>query len=346
MNKPTLHDVARAAGVSYATADRVVNARGGVAPKSMLRVQEAIDALGYERDLHAANLSRKRIYRFCFVLPKGDHSFFRLLRQAVAAEQGLRRSDRVRISVIEVPALEPDALAEALESTASDCDCMAVVATESPRVAAAVNALQARGVSVITLVGDNAESRRLAYVGIDNTVAGATAARLMHIAHRQRPGLILPVLGSLRASDHRERLSGFQRVLAENPALQPLPPIEVHDRPEIMRERVAAALRDPVSGIYSIGAGNRGLVEVLSALPAPRPFVVMHDLTPTTEGGLRSGLVDAVIDQKPAQEVAQALELMKAIADGRDWRERAQDITPTIYLRDNMPPPAAGGAAG
>ncbi len=30
MRKPTLHDVARTAGVSYATADRVLNERGGV----------------------------------------------------------------------------------------------------------------------------------------------------------------------------------------------------------------------------------------------------------------------------------------------------------------------------
>ena len=59
MRKPTLHDVARTAGVSYATADRVLNERGGVAQKSILRVRQAIEDLGYERDQHAANLSRR-----------------------------------------------------------------------------------------------------------------------------------------------------------------------------------------------------------------------------------------------------------------------------------------------
>ncbi len=343
MNKPTLQDVARAAGVSYATADRVVNARGGVAEKSILRVQQAIEDLGYERDLHAANLSRKRVYRFCFVLPKGDHSFFRALRTAVDLQQTLRRADRVIISVVEVPALDTEALAEALETDDQTCDCMAVVAAESPRVAAAIAALRERGIAVVTLVGDAAPEGRAAYVGIDNVMAGATAGRLQRIAHLNRPGLILPVLGSLNARDHRERLEGLLRVLAEEPVLQALPAIQVHDRPDIMRERVSAAMQSPISGIYSIGAGNRGLIEVLEGLPGLRPFVVMHELTPTSRGGLMRGLVDAVIDQKPAQEVALAIDVMKAIADGRDWRDPARDITPTIYLKDNLPEPGSQG---
>ncbi|MFN4100844.1 MAG: LacI family DNA-binding transcriptional regulator [Pararhodobacter sp.] len=349
MNKPTLQDVARAAGVSYATADRVVNARGGVAEKSVLRVQQAIDDLNYERDLHAANLSRKRVYRFRFILPKGDHSFFRALRGAVEAQQAMRRADRVIISVIEVPAFDSEALAEALEAGDHDCDCMAVVATESPRVAAAITAMKDRGIAVVTLVGDTASAWRAAYVGIDNVVAGATAGRLLRIAQGGRPGLVLPVLGSLNARDHRERLEGLLRVLAEQPALSVLPAVQVDDRPELMRESVTAALRAPISAIYSIGAGNRGLIEVLEGLKTPRPFVVMHELTPTSRGGLLNGLVDAVIDQKPAQEVALAIDVMKAIADGRDgrdgrdrrdgrdWRDPTRTITPTIYLKDNLP---------
>ena len=337
MNKPTLHDVARAAGVSYATADRVVNARGGVADKSILRVQQAIESLGYERDIFAANLSRKRVYRFLFVLPKGDHSFFSALRQAVDSEAVLRRADRVTIQVIEVPALDSDALAEVLEDEDLTCDCMAVVAAETPRISAAISGMRARGIAVVTLVGDTCSEWRSAYVGIDNIVAGAMAGRLLRVAHRQQTGLILPVLGSPKARDHRERLQGMLGVLAEETPLAVLPALQVDDRPELMRARVAEAMVQPITGIYSIGAGNRGLIEVLQGLPGPRPFVVMHELTPTSRGGLERGLVDAVIDQKPAQEVALAIDVMKAIADGRVWSDPARQITPTIYLKDNLP---------
>lgn len=340
MRKPTLQDVAQAAGVSYSTADRVLNARGSVAPKSVLRVQAAIETLGYVRDLHAANLSKGRIYHFRFVLPKADHSFFRALRQAVDQQQGLRRADRILISVAEVPALDPDALAAALEVEDIECDCLAVVATEAPRISAAIAALRQRGIAVITLVGDAAPEYRAAYVGINNVMAGATSGRLLRMAHFARQGCILPVLGSLNACDHRERLKGAANVLVkEAPALRLLDALVVHDRPELMRSSVEQALSDhpEITGIYSIGAGNRGLIDVLRGRAGPRPFVVTHELTPTTRAGLEQGLVDAVIDQKPAQEVAIAVDVMKAIADECDWRDPTREITPTIFLRDNLP---------
>ncbi|WP_322893095.1 MULTISPECIES: LacI family DNA-binding transcriptional regulator [unclassified Yoonia] len=342
MRKPTLHDVARAAGVSYSTADRVLNARGGVAPKSADRVRDAIATLGYERDLHAANLSRGRNYNFRFLLPKDDHSFFRALRAAVDREQDLRRADRILISVTEIPALDADALARALDAEGSACDCLAVVATEAPRITAAITTLRARGIAVVTLVSDAASEARAAYVGIDNVMAGRTAGRLLRLAHATRQGCILPVLGSVSARDHRDRLDGVNAVAAgETPALRVLPALSVDDRPDIMRARVTQALADhpDITGIYSIGAGNRGLIEVLEARQT-RPLVVMHELTPVSRAGLERGLVDAVIDQKPAQEVALAIDVMKAIADGRDWHDPARDIIPTVFLKDNLPAPA------
>lgn len=346
MRKPTLHDVARSAGVSYATADRVLNARGGVAEKSVQRVQQAILDLGYERDLSAANLSRRRIYRFRFILPQGDHSFFRILREAVDAEAGLRKSDRIVISVQEVPALDYDALAEVIEGMDRDCDCLAVVAADTPRVAAAISALTAAGLPVVTLVGDAAPGSRAAYVGIDNVVAGRTAARLIRLAHHGRSGRVLPIIGSMAARDHSDRLEGTRQVLAEpGTGLTLMQAIEVHDRADLMRSLVGAALANTpdITAVYSIGGGNRALLDMLSRHPGPRPFFVMHELTPTGRDGLLRDLVDAVIDQKPLQEVAQALDVMRALADGRDLAHTASGITPTIYFKDNIP---ASGEAG
>lgn len=343
MRKPTLHDVARTAGVSYATADRVLNARGGVAEKSMLRVQRAIDALGYERDLHAANLSRRRTYAFQVFLPQGDHSFFTVLRCAVEQERLRRMVDRVEVTIREVPAMDADRLAEALEAVAPGaCDCVAVVAADTPRVAAAIARLSRAGIPVITLIADAAPDHRAAYVGIDNLVAGRTAGRLIRLAHYGRSGCILPILGLLTASDHRDRLKGARDVLqghAAQPDFRILPAIEVYDRSDRMRDAVEQLLQGgtEVSGIYSIGAGNRALIQILRRLGPARPFTVMHDLTDHTRRALEEGVIDAIIDQKPAQEVAVALDVMKAIADRKEFNLAALAISPSIILQDNIP---------
>ena len=55
--KPTVNDIARVAGVSLATVDRVLNERPGVRAVTIKKVKAAIDQLGYVRDTAAANLA-------------------------------------------------------------------------------------------------------------------------------------------------------------------------------------------------------------------------------------------------------------------------------------------------
>ncbi|MFY8145905.1 MAG: LacI family DNA-binding transcriptional regulator, partial [Rhodobacter sp.] len=70
--RPTVNDIAREAGVSLATVDRVLNDRPGVRAKTAEAVQAAIRRIGYVRDVAAANLARQRDYRLAFVLPDTD----------------------------------------------------------------------------------------------------------------------------------------------------------------------------------------------------------------------------------------------------------------------------------
>ena len=56
--RPTMEDVARVAGVSLATVSRVINGDSRVRADRVTRVHEAVDLLGYRRDLTASNLRR------------------------------------------------------------------------------------------------------------------------------------------------------------------------------------------------------------------------------------------------------------------------------------------------
>jgi LacI family transcriptional regulator len=51
----TIHDVARAAGVSVATVSKAVNGRYGVSAQAIERVMAAVDELGYESSLVASS---------------------------------------------------------------------------------------------------------------------------------------------------------------------------------------------------------------------------------------------------------------------------------------------------
>jgi LacI family transcriptional regulator len=60
LERVTISDVARAAGVSVPTVSKVVNGRYGVAPATSKRVLEVVAALGYETSLVASSLRRRR----------------------------------------------------------------------------------------------------------------------------------------------------------------------------------------------------------------------------------------------------------------------------------------------
>ncbi|MEK0163337.1 LacI family DNA-binding transcriptional regulator [Phaeobacter sp. JH20_36] len=349
MGKPTLHDVAAAAGVSYATADRVLNNRGGVAKKSQDRVRAAIAELGYQRDITAANLSRRRRYRFAFLLPMAGEGFFARLHEHVQSEQTRRAQARQQITITHVPAFDAAALVRAIENCAAeDYDGLCLVAVEDPQVEAALTSLRARGVAVVTLVADSPETTRDAYVGIDNRTAGRTAGDLMVLAHRgaasEGRGRILPITGSLSARDHADRYAGFCDVVS--PGLPVLPPLETGDDPDVLEQALRRALdaNPDITGVYNLGAGIPGLVAALSATARPHPPVVIsHELCAATRDAVAQGLIDAVIDQKPAQEITAALAALVALSDGLPFDPLTAQIIPAVHFKHNMPPQPAVG---
>lgn len=346
MKFTTLLDVARSARVSYATVDRVVNDRGGVAKKSVLRVQDAIEKLGYERDESAANLARKRIYRFHFLLPDDSNDFFNALNTALRFHQNQSNHLRILFQTTRVPTFSEVAMVNALDKIDHiTTDCVCLVAIDRPNVIAAILRAKARGLKIVTLVSDLTTTERNHYVGIDNLVAGRTAGRLMGLAHTRRVGCVLPIIGADHAFDHTQRLHGFRDLMQTHfPTVRLLDPVRSHD--EALRiHRVVSDVwtaNPDLTGVYNIGAGNDGLFKWVSGIaPMTRPIMIIHELLPTSRTALEAGLIDAVIDQKPNEAIGEALRIMRQLVDNQPLKKDTCLITPAIYLCENLPPVAA-----
>ena len=338
----TAGDVAAAAGVSLATVDRVLNGRPGVRDATVKAVQDAVERLGFRRDLAAANLARGRRHRFRFMVPDlPQNSFMQALRHQidVAAARGL--DQRIALTVMTYAAFDPlDLARQLLACRGGDAMGIAVVAVDAPEVRDAIAQLDADGIAVVTVVSDVTPSQRACFIGPDNVAAGRVAASLLGRFVGGRRGHVLTVAGRMTLRDHAERRLGFAEVMARDfPNLTLLPVAEGLDDGTVTEPLVAAALRTfpDLVGLYSMGAGNRGIARALEvAGQATDVIAVGHELTPFMREALLTGTFDAAINQDPAGEVRRAVQTLKALADG-DEDHRPEPVRIDIFLKDNLP---------
>lgn len=340
--RPTVHDVAGEAGVSLATVDRVLNRRSGVRAQTVARVNAAILKLGYVRDISAANLAKQRVYNLLFIVPEGSNSFMIELESQLGQAKLHGALDRTHLDIRKVKTFDAEALAAALEAVdTTQVSGVALVATESERVRRALARLREAGIPVITLVSDVSDAFRDHYVGIDNIAAGRTAASLIGRFCGRRSGKVALVAGSMLVKDHAERRAAFEQAIGQAfPGLKCLPVLEGRDDAAVTRTLLAELLdheRDVV-GLYSIGAGNRGVIDVLTSEAAYREItVVAHELTDHSKQALRDGVFDAVINQDAGHEVRSAIRLLKARIDDTPVIANQEAIRIEIYIRDNLP---------
>ncbi len=343
LSNPTVNDIAKAANVSLATVDRVLNARPGVRKVTVDRVNKAIAEIGYVRDTAAANLARGRVYNFVFILPAADNAFVALLEAHVTGLLAQTKRERTKLWVIRVPAFDPMTLAKEIDKVDPDkVDGIAIFGPETPSVRDAISRLRAQGVTVISLVSDIPSSERDHYIGIDNVAAGRTAAQLMGRFLGGAKGNVLVLTGSMLARDHLERRLGFDEVMARDfPDVDVQASIEGRDDPDLIARLLPSALeRNPnTTGIYSSAAGNEGVVRHFRTNPdVKKPIIIAHELTDLSRKALGDGMFDAVISQDAGHLVRSAVRVMRAHSDATPINPAQERIRIDVYLKENMPP--------
>ena len=336
--RSTVTDIAREAGVSSATVDRVLNNRNGVRERTREVVLETARKLGYLPGAIDVAQGAGSQVRLDFVLPAGTNTFIANLLSQIVTQGALQ--DDVDVHIQSIEGFNPDRLARTLNELVGKTQGVGVVALDHPTVREAMRALSASGVPIVTLVSDILHVPRLGYVGIDNRAAGRLAGYLLgrFLGHGATRKIAL-FAGSLSYRGHEEREMGFRHVIAEEfPDLQIVELREVRDDRQKAYEEAAALLkRHPdLSGIYNIGAGNAGIGQALEEAGAARSVIfVGHELTDTTKRFLLDGTMDAAIDQNPRVEAREAIAMLRhSILDQKlDYHPpRLQ-----VIFRENIP---------
>lgn len=340
-----MEEVAARADVSLATVDRVLHGRSGVRASTVQRVMRAAADLGYVSQAQAFGAVAPKPLRLAFLIPEGSNRFLRMLGDLIACSQEHWAPYNVRCQAEYIESFNPDALARQLLRHGRKSDGIAFMALEHPVVREAVSELAERGVPTVTLISDLSNSRRAAYVGLDNRAAGRTAAyliaRFMAPVPRGRHAKVAMIAGSLSYKAHEEREAGFLHLFEEQyPAVQVVGLREGQDDAE-KNYRQARALFEQhgdLAGIYNIGGGAEGIGRAIhDAKLARKPVFIGHGLTPDTRALLIDGTMDAVITQNPQGAVMSCVRIFANLRDGREAHSGVEQVRSQVIFRENLP---------
>ncbi|HEV7276296.1 MAG TPA: LacI family DNA-binding transcriptional regulator [Devosiaceae bacterium] len=335
--RSTLTDIAREAGVSSATVDRVLNNRPGVKTRTREVVTEVARRMGYIASNGGPAPDEPTRLAFDFVLPAGTNSFIEELRQQLH-QQGNALRD-ISATVHSIEGFNPFTLAEKLKELEGRSSGVGVVGIDHPAVREAMRSLARSGTPVITLISDIHHVPRAGYVGIDNRSAGRLAGYLMGRLLGPGKHKVALFAGSLSYRGHEEREMGFRHILAEEfPNLEVIDLTEVRDDNERAYEAAKTHLEEhpSIGAIYNIGAGNRGIARALEEKGLARSVIfVGHEITPHTKRLLLEGTMDVAIDQNARVEAREALAQLSLIARGEGWSMHPLRIA--VLFKENIP---------
>ena len=290
-----IKEIALQAGLSEATVDRVLNTRGGVRGHTAERVKQAIRELRGQSE-QAGLTGRKFVVD---VIMQAPDRFSEAVRVALEDEMPTLRPAvfRARYHFREVVRLA-DLAALIDRIGARGTHGLFLKAPDEPEIVSAVDRVVARGIPVVTLVTDVPNSHRAAYVGMDNRAAGETAAYLIGEWLGGAKAKILATLSSNRFRGEEEREIGFRRALRTRyPNLGIVEASEGLgiDQPTGALVRKALAANPDIVGAYSIGGGNRAVVEAFRATGRTCRVFVGHDLDADNLALLRERKISAVL---------------------------------------------------
>jgi LacI family transcriptional regulator len=342
MTRPTIRDVATAAGVSVSTVNRVLAGADAVRDATIQQVRDAAERIGFYGvgTIRAQVLARKPKYRFGFLLLQPSRTFYKLLGAALTDCAKTFDDCDIDIAISFADDLSPQAFSAKLLELGQSCNAIGVVAAVHPLVSQAVDTLRQSGLPVFALISQLSATGSVSYVGPDNWKVGRTAAwAIANIC--KSPGKIGILVGNHRYRCQEMNESGFRSYFREfAPDFTLLEPLSTFETSAVAEELTEKLLHDhaDLKGLFVAGGGISGTMNALRASGLAGHIVtVCHQLMDNTRMGLLDGTLTMVLNDPVDKLARETLTgMIRACNSGPELAPQTTILPSEIFTRENI----------
>jgi LacI family transcriptional regulator len=301
----SIKDIARRAGVSIGTVDRVVHNRGRVSKATEDKVRLIIEETGYRPNIFASRLSRAKLFRFGVLMPRPDQDsgFWQLPLRGIERAADELRSHSIQIIRYFFDKYEPthkaiDAMHQRIRDDQPDGLLVAPVAPRWVRESLShlpencpyvfFDSALPNTSPVSTIIQDSFQSGVLAAKLAELMVGGSGEVALLQIEPNDFHLL--------------DRARGFRSYFIKHPAITCVECVVDGARLDESLAKACSSMltRHPdLKGVFVTNAATFKAAEFLKRKHARSIRVVGYDLIPENVRYIKEGWIDFLIHQRP-----------------------------------------------
>jgi LacI family transcriptional regulator len=323
------------AKVSIGTVDRALHGRIGINEKTRERVLRIAQELGYEPNLAARALSKRRRahIRIGVCMPRELHYFYDQLWAGIYDEARSSRDYGIEFIFRPVPELGKGEAEQLRKFVKDRVEAVILVPGRPAEISPLIDQAEDKGVRVLCISTDAPTSKRSSIICVESRLSGLLAGELMGKFVPPKSKVVV-ITGMLQTENHARKSEGFAASFAEScPGGTVVDLIEAHENPEESFRKTAEVLqRTP--GLAGIYVNTVNCLPVCKALTkcksAPRISLITTDLFKEMVPYFENRTISASIYQRPYRQARTAV---GAIVE---HLTREAPLPPSIYMNPSV----------
>jgi LacI family transcriptional regulator len=339
-----IKDIAKLAGVSSGTVDRVIHNRGEVSDETRRKVQTILNKSDYHPDIVARALTSKKTYLFSVIMPvsANGNDFWQAPNNGIDKAFGETERFGIKINRYLFNQFDRESFAaKAFDLLADHPDGILFAPVFLEDSIRFIHECQLRKIPVALFNSNIEEAKPNSYIGQDAIQSGYLGARLIQYGMKASGDVLIINLAARKDNYNHVilRETGFRKYFEEHfyPEIK-LHTIDTnHSSDEKLTDELNKAfLNLQVKGIFVTNSRVFKVADYLESHSIKGIHLIGYDLLPDNIRGLKNGSIDFLISQRTEEQAYKGIITLFNITVLKKIPEPVQFMPIDIISKENI----------